>query len=101
MAHWRYPQQARSSLLEGRLLVIFSLNKEGSLTRLDISESSGHEILDREAAGAIRDASPFPPFPEHITVTRLNVRASFDYQLKAKRSRRTEGRSQKTDEKKE
>ena len=88
MAHWSYPQEARNNLLEGRLLAVFSLNKEGSLTRLDIRESSGYDILDREAARAIRNASPFPPFPEHITVSRLNVQATFDYYITAKRTKK-------------
>jgi TonB family protein len=88
MTRWSYPQEARNNLVEGRLLVVFSLNKEGSLTHLDIRESSGHDILDREAAKAIRNASPFPPFPEQITVSRLNVQATFDYYMTMKRTKK-------------
>jgi TonB family protein len=84
-ANWSYPPDARNNLIEGRLLAMFSLSKEGALTRLEISRSSGHEILDREAERAIRSASPFPPFPEHITVGRLNIEASFDYRITTKR----------------
>jgi TonB family protein len=102
MAHWSYPRKARDNLLEGRLLVIFSLDKQGALTRLDVGESSGYDILDLEAAGAIKNASPFPPFPEQITVSRLNVRATFDYHLTTKRKvKNTGARSQKTEEKTE
>ena len=87
-AHWSYPQEARNKLLEGRLLVVFSLNKEGSLTRLDIRESSGYDLLDQEAARAIRNASPFPSFPQHITAGRLNIEATFDYRIAAKRTKK-------------
>jgi len=103
MVHWSYPQEARNHLLEGRLMVVFSLNKAGALTRLDIQESSGHDILDREAAKAVRNASPFPPFPEQITVSRLNVQATFDYFITSKRAKkeaekkRTEDRRQETE----
>jgi len=83
--HWSYPQEARNNLLEGRLLVVFSLNREGSLANLHVRDSSGHEILDREAARAVRNASPFPPFPDHITVSRLNIQATFDYRITTKR----------------
>jgi TonB family protein len=86
-AHWSYPPEARKQLLEGSLVVLFSLNREGVLTRLEISRSSEHEILDLEAERAIRHASPFPPFPEHITVSRLNVEASFDYRITARRKK--------------
>jgi len=93
-AHWSYPPEARNQLLEGNLVVLFSLNREGVLTRLEISRSSEHEILDREAERAIRHASPFPPFPEHITVSRLNVEASFDYRITARKKKNTEDRRQ-------
>jgi len=100
MANWSYPQEARNNLLEGRLLVVFSLDKEGSLTRLDVRQSSGYDILDQEAAGAIRTASPFPPFPAHITVSRLNVEATFDYRIASKRvEKKTEDKKNTEDRK--
>lgn len=83
--HWSYPPEARNNLIEGRLLAVFSLNREGALTHLEIRRSSGHEILDREAERAVRSSSPFPSFPEHITVSRLNVEVSFDYRITARR----------------
>jgi TonB family protein len=82
---WKYPQEARKKKLEGRLVALFSLNKEGALTRMDITKSSGHEVLDREAERAVRSAAPFPPFPSTITVSRLNINVSFDYTLSKKR----------------
>jgi TonB family protein len=78
---WKYPQEARKKKLEGRLVALFSLSREGALTRLDITESSGHDVFDREAERAIQSAAPFPPFPSHITVSRLNINVSFDYTL--------------------
>jgi TonB family protein len=78
---WKYPQEARKKKLEGRLVALFSLSREGALTRLDITESSGHDVFDREAERAIQSAAPFPPFPGHITVSRLNINVSFDYTL--------------------
>jgi len=89
-ANWSYPPDARSRLIEGRLLLVFSLNREGALTRLEITRPSGHEILDREAERAISKASPFPPFPEHITVGRLNIEVSFDYRITARGKKNTE-----------
>lgn len=82
---WTYPQEARKKKLEGRLVALFSLNREGALTRMEITRSSGHEVLDREAERAIQSAAPFPPFPSTITVSRLNINVSFDYTLSKKR----------------
>lgn len=78
---WKYPQEARKKKLEGRLVALFSLNREGALTRMEITRSSGHDVLDREAERAVRSAAPFPPFPPTITVSRLNINVSFDYTL--------------------
>jgi len=82
---WTYPQEAKKKKLQGRLVAIFSLNKEGALTRMEITRSSGHDVLDREAERAVRSAAPFPPFPSTITVSRLNINVSFDYNLSKKR----------------
>ncbi|MCX5879852.1 MAG: energy transducer TonB [Deltaproteobacteria bacterium] len=82
---WKYPQEARKKKLEGRLLALFSLNREGALTRMEITKSSGHEVLDREAERAVQSAAPFPPFPSTITVSRLNINVSFDYTLSKKK----------------
>jgi TonB family protein len=85
MHNWRYPPEAREYLLEGTLLVVFSVARDGELIQIKILKTSGHEILDMEAVGAIRKAAPFPPFLEHITTSRLNIRANFDYRLTARR----------------
>ncbi len=82
---WKYPQEARKKKLEGRLVALFSLNKDGALTRLEITKSSGHEVLDREAERAVQSAAPFPPFPSTVTVSRLNINVSFDYTLSKKK----------------
>ena len=85
LSRWKYPAEAKESLIEGKLLVVFSLGRKGEMKEIRIAESSGHEILDAEATRAIRSGAPFPPFPGHITVARLNIKASFDYRIKAKK----------------
>jgi TonB family protein len=52
---------------------------------MEITRSSGHEVLDREAERAVQSATPFPPFPSTITVSRLNINVSFDYTLSKKK----------------
>jgi TonB family protein len=81
MRHWRYPPEAKLNLMEGKLTVLFSLTKTGQMARVGILQPSGFPVLDEEAIRAIRAAAPFPPFPEHVTVGRLNIQASFDYRL--------------------
>lgn len=83
MSHWEYPPKARENLLEGKLLLLFTLNRKGMLTDLRILEPSGIGMLDREAMRAVRSAAPFPAFPSSVSVARLHVKAKFDYKLTA------------------
>ena len=66
-------------------MVIFSLNRDGKMIQIKVHKPSAYEILDNEAIRAISTAAPFPPFPEHVTASRLNIRANFDYRLTARR----------------
>ncbi len=79
--NWIYPLSARQKFIQGDLLIVFRLDREGNLIDCNIASSSGHEILDTHALKAIELANPFPPFPENITVQFLNINASFAYQL--------------------
>jgi len=86
IAHqWRYPPQAKENLIEGKLVLVFGLNREGAMVDARIITPSGFEILDQEAVRAITQAAPFPPFPAHVRVARLNVVVSFDYRLTSKK----------------
>jgi TonB family protein len=85
MRHWTYPQEARESLIEGKVLILFRLDKQGNLVDSEILGPSSHEILNVEAERAIRAAAPFPQFPGSVTVERLNIRANFAYRLQARR----------------
>ena len=79
--YWIYPLSAKQDLIQGSLLIVFRLDRNGNLIDCNIDRSSGHETLDTHALKAIRLANPFPPFPENITVQFLNINASFTYQL--------------------
>jgi TonB family protein len=84
MSHWEYPQKARENLLEGKLLLLFTLNRKGTLVDMRILEPSGFGILDNGAMSAVRSAAPFPAFPSSVTVTKLHIKAKFDYRLTAR-----------------
>jgi TonB family protein len=85
MQHWEYPPEARDNLIEGRVLVIFSLDREGNLQDINILMPSAHAILDEETQRVIRASAPFPPFPGSVTVQKLNIKANFAYVLKTRR----------------
>jgi protein TonB len=62
--HKHYPNLARRLHEEGRVVVAFTLDRSGALLAVSIKQSSGSERLDEAAMQAVRDAAPFPPFPE-------------------------------------
>ncbi len=58
---------------DGQLLIVFTLENDGRLLRVELDTSSGQAILDRAALAAVRQAVPFPAFPDHIKLKRLNI----------------------------
>lgn len=76
---WSYPPEAGRQGLSGKLLLKFTILKNGTLAKLELIDSSGHKILDDEALRAVGMASPYPPFPKRIDKKRLHIIASFSY----------------------
>jgi len=84
---WVYPEDAWSRGVSGELLLVFTLNKSGSMTSLRLVQSSGFPVLDQEALRAVKQAAPFDPFPPHMGEEPWNIVGSFHYHL-PHRSRR-------------
>lgn len=77
----RYPPEARSRGDRGTATVQFAINRSGGLIGVNLSRSSGSQILDQEAVELVRRAQPFPPPPPEMrgsTITLIvPVRFSF------------------------
>ena len=76
---WVYPEEAWSRGVSGELLLVFTLNKNGSMTYLRLVYSSGFPILDQEALRAVKQAAPFDQFPPEMGEEPKNFAASFVY----------------------
>jgi len=81
-SRWIFPPEARDKYESGRLTLVFTLDRTGKLHRIVIESPSGRQLLDQAAVEAVRGADPFPAFPEHINLERLNIRAHFDYRIR-------------------
>ena len=82
LEHWDdYPADAWEKLIEGEVLVLFSLHRQGNLKEIKILKPSRYDIFNTEATRTIKAAAPFPAFPGSITVTKLNIKANFIYKL--------------------
>ncbi len=78
---WKYPEAAKRSALQGRGLISFTIQRDGSLSELKLLTSSGYPVLDEEILKAIRAAAPFNPMADNMSIKRLNVVATFEYNL--------------------
>ena len=59
-----YPDEARRQQLHGDVLLTVTLNKDGSVKRMDVIQGSGHKILDDAVQRIVQLAAPFPPIPK-------------------------------------
>ncbi|MEI6128124.1 MAG: energy transducer TonB [Pseudomonadota bacterium] len=78
---WEYPASAKERGIEGELRVLFSIEKTGGLLDVKLLQSSGNAVLDQEALRTLHSAAPFNPLPSSLSISRLNVHASFKYQF--------------------
>ncbi|MBS3733074.1 MAG: energy transducer TonB [Desulfobacterales bacterium] len=75
-----YPESARRKQLQGRVVVGFTLDPDGTLSSAEIVESSRHPELDRAALKAVKQAAPFPRPPGRLFdgPLRMNIPVLFE-----------------------
>lgn len=78
---WRYPEAAIKLGLQGKGLISFTINRDGTLKDVTLLRSSGYPILDEGVIEAIKKAAPYNPFQENMPIKRLRVVATFEYNL--------------------
>lgn len=59
----RFPKAANRDGQRERVLVAFSMRRDGSVVQVGVKASSGRTILDQEAVELIRRAQPLPRIP--------------------------------------
>lgn len=73
IAHYRrYPVAARREGLQGVVLVVFAMQRDGNVLDVWIETSSGQTVLDSAAVDTIRRAQPLPAIPPQLP-DRLNI----------------------------
>ncbi len=78
----RYPGWAMDAGLEGKVLVRFTISRDGGLSENpQLVRSSGAEILDNAAIAAIKRAAPFPALPDSLSRDWLQVELPMDFRL--------------------
>ncbi len=72
------PDSARQGQ-KGRVVLIFTVLRDGTSQDLRIVSGSGTESLDQAAATAVQSASPFPQLPGDFSDNRIVVQFTFLY----------------------
>lgn len=78
---WQYPEEAKVRGLSGVLKINFSVDKDGKLREIVITDSSGYKFFDYAAVKALKDAAPFSVFPDTWDIEKLNIEGTFIYEL--------------------
>lgn len=78
----RYPKWAMDAGLEGKVVVRFTILRDGSLGEAFLLvKSSGTEILDNAAVAAIKKAAPFPSLPTTLRREQLQIELPMYFQM--------------------
>ena len=85
--HWRIPEIARLGV-QGVVKIRFFIERDGTVTGLQIIDESGKPPMDFAARDAIGHSSPFEPLPSDLTgVLREGVTITFFYNAPSRRGR--------------
>jgi protein TonB len=75
-----YPSSARVDRAEGRVVVRAVINEDGSVGDVEVSQSSGHQGLDKAAVETMRQAAPFH-LPRPLGQPRMTIKIPMNYRL--------------------
>ena len=61
-----------------RVYITFQVERDGSLTHVQIAQRSGDNTLDNTALSAVQHIDTFPPLPDAYSGSHINVTYYFD-----------------------
>lgn len=63
----------------GEVLMKFTIQRDGTLSNVQVEKSSGNALLDLESQRALAKTRTLPPLPREFTENTLTVHLTFDY----------------------
>jgi protein TonB len=85
---WNYPARAAERGEEGTCLLKITVNRDGTVDKVQLMESSGHRVLDDAAIAAVHKGSSYGRISKHYKEETLTIFAFFQYNLRQAHSRR-------------
>lgn len=77
----KYPNWAKKQGYEGISYLTFTLLSSGMIQDIKTINSSGFDILDKEAISTVKRASPFKPIPEKFNCSNLTMEVALVFKL--------------------
>ena len=81
MRHRTYPDAAKKDKAQGIVKVRFSIDRAGNVLSATAVSSSGSAVLDQAAVNVLRLASPVPPMPDSMRMSKLSITLPIEYSL--------------------
>ncbi|MGM0611397.1 MAG: energy transducer TonB [Thermodesulfobacteriota bacterium] len=77
----KYPPEAKSRGVQGRVRVRFQVDRAGKVMGVAVIDGSGSRELDRAAVKAVKNASPFPRAPSDMFSYPLTLQVEVSFEL--------------------
>ena len=78
----RYPLWAKKQGFEGVVSLKFAILPNGTTENIKTLSSSGYETLDQAAVQAIKTVGHFPPIPDGMRTTQIQMEVAIVFKLK-------------------
>jgi TonB family protein len=75
------PEAARLRQVRGRVVIIFTITKNGNVEGQRIVANSEYQSLDNAAIGSIMASNPFPRIPDDFEGNSLVLQFTFLYNM--------------------
>lgn len=85
VGNMNYPEEARRNDINGTLRLLVGILPDGSVTDIEVLQSSGHAVLDNAAIRIVQMASPFQPFTNEMRrdTDRLEIIRTWKFEKRA------------------
>lgn len=82
-SNWRrvIPESARMGTLRGRTVLEFIIDRDGSIPKMVIADTSGSDPLDRAAVAGLSMSNRLPPLPSDFKGLEVRLAFSFSYNM--------------------
>jgi len=80
----KYPTEARKARKQGVVKVRFTVDRNGNISNVSITGSSGHTILDQATLALMQRVAPLPRMPKSMVPNKVTISLPIDYSLRTR-----------------